>query len=71
MKALELHEEEVKNKAINVEISDIDMPFWSIMGFMIKFMLASIPAIVIAIGIMISIPGLFMYIVSKLVSYLI
>ena len=33
--------------SINVTVTDIDMPFFSMVGFMVKFALATIPAITI------------------------
>lgn len=44
---------EIKNDdAIEVSIVDIKMPFFSMIFFMVKWMLASIPAVALFIGIM-------------------
>lgn len=34
-----------------VTVTDIDMPFWSMVGFMIKWAIASIPAALILFGV--------------------
>jgi len=36
-----------QNRNFQVKIQDINMPFWSLVGFMIKVTLASIPAAII------------------------
>ena len=36
-----------ENSADKVEITDIKMPFWSMVIFMVKWAIASIPAIII------------------------
>jgi len=36
-----------ENNASNVNIVDIDMPFWSMVSFMVKAAIAAIPAIFI------------------------
>ena len=57
MSSLEEHNNKKSEKAPSVKIQDIDMPFGSMVSFMIKWALASIPAIMILsiIGILISI----------------
>ena len=57
MSSSELHNNKKPEKAPSVKIQDIDMPFGSMVSFMIKWALASIPAIMILsiIGILISI----------------
>jgi hypothetical protein len=40
-------EQSVVQKFQEVVIKDFNMPFWSMVGFMIKWALASIPAIII------------------------
>ena len=53
----ELPDNKTSEKTSSVKIQDIDMPFGSMVSFMIKWALASIPAIMIlfAIGTLISI----------------
>ena len=57
MSSSELHNNKNPEKIPSVKIQDIDMPFGSMVSFMIKWALASIPAIMIlfAIGTLISI----------------
>jgi len=42
-----------------VDVRDFDMPFWSLVGFMIKFAFASIPAMIVmaAVGLGLFIVG--------------
>ena len=57
MSSNELPDNNKSEKTPSVKIQDIDMPFGSMVSFMIKWALASIPAIMILsiIGILISI----------------
>ena len=57
MSSSELPNNKKSEKTPSVKIQDIDMPFGSMVSFMIKWALASIPAIMILsiIGILISI----------------
>ena len=47
---------------MRVVISDFDMPFWSLVGFMLKVAIASIPATII-----LSILGFILFFVGSLV----
>ena len=40
-----------KNRNFQVNIQNINMPFWSLVGFMLKVTLASIPAAIIITGV--------------------
>jgi hypothetical protein len=38
---------EMDTEVRGVKVVDIDMPFWSMVGFMVQFVIASIPAMII------------------------
>lgn len=42
-----------------VIVTDIDMPFWSMVSFMIKWAIASVPAILILMLIVVGVPSFF------------
>jgi hypothetical protein len=42
-----------------VKVVDVDMPFWSMVGFMVQFVIASIPAMIILFIIGVVLFGLF------------
>lgn len=41
----------IRNKKLNVTVTDIEMPFSSMVVFMVKWVIASIPALIILFGI--------------------
>jgi hypothetical protein len=43
---------------VRVAVRDFDMPFWNIMLFMVKWVIASIPALIILLTVMILVGGL-------------
>lgn len=45
-----------KRESSSVIVTDIDMPFWSMVSFMVKWAIASIPAIIILALIVVGVP---------------
>lgn len=43
---------------VSVVVRDVDVPFWNLMTFMVKLVLASIPALIIVLTITILVAGL-------------
>jgi hypothetical protein len=44
---IETNQKDLAEKSSRVKITDINMPFWSMVIFMVKWAIASIPAIII------------------------
>ena len=44
---IEINQKDLAEKSSSVKITDINMPFWSMVIFMVKWAIASIPAIII------------------------
>ena len=44
---IEINQKDLAEKSSRVKITDINMPFWSMVIFMVKWAIASIPAIII------------------------
>ena len=44
---IETNQKDIVEKSSRVKITDINMPFWSMVIFMVKWAIASIPAIII------------------------
>ena len=44
---IETNQKDLAEKSSSVKITDINMPFWSMVIFMVKWAIASIPAIII------------------------
>ncbi len=44
--------------AVGVVLRDVDVPFWNLMAFMVKGVIASIPALIILVTVMILVGGL-------------
>ena len=49
VKYFHMNEGGLKNNKIEVSVTDIEMPFWSMVTFMVKWAFAAIPAILIII----------------------
>ena len=55
------HEDEIEHEVV---ITDIDIPFWSMVNFMIKWTFAAIPAVIIIFLIVTSCVSLFRLIIG-------
>jgi hypothetical protein len=61
-------ERSMPNTRREVVVTDIRMPFWSIVIFMVKFSIASIPAMIIAMIILYAFVGAFGAVIMGIVA---